>query len=141
MFEPISPDPRADLEGNLLDSVGTAAYHPGTVVFGTRSQPGAAANAPRPVIAYAGPQSVPNPAFEGEAAPEGKLGHSRGFGDIFRATAFRGRTLVVAAMGANPREGHIGFLTRSMRAKVEALTTDNFPNDTDVANAYADSAG
>lgn len=141
-MNPITPGDYRDIEGNALDAPGTSAFFPGTVVFGTRSQPASYANAiPTALVSYPNVNDIPNPSFEGQPRPERALGFSTGFRRVFSTSAFRGRTLAIPALGPNPRTGHIGLLTRSMRSKVDALTTDYTPNGNSVASDYVDVSG
>lgn len=140
------PDPNerpayAEIEGNLLDAPGTAAYHPGSVIFTTRS---GQASRPNSAPGYLGEYptlNIPSPNIGGIMRQAIALGFSRGLNVAFRASPFRGRVLSARPAGAHPREGHVGLMTRTTARNYAALTTDYTPTVSRVAPEILSYAG
>ena len=128
---PIIADPHVDIEGNDLDSPGTAAWGGHPVIFGTRSAPAVAGNgAPMALEDIPGADSteVPNPSIGGEPRQSGALGWSRGLNDVVRMASFRGQVLAVRSLGVHPADGPVGFQTRTTAGRFAALNTDFTPD-------------
>lgn len=128
---------------NGLDKPGSAGYSPtytepdNVIVFATRSTRAAEPNEPPTGnLAKTGHDiTLPNPSEGGEVGQYDRLGWSTGFGMLRRKTAFTGRTLAVAPMGANPKTGSVGYSTRSQKLRngVEALSNDYTPSSQEAA--------
>ena len=124
------------------DGPGTENYSPsltredGVLLYRTRSMHKIPPNGTPMVAGVVGNLMPPDPSTGGEYGQPSQLGWSDGFGKaIAKATSFTGRVITRPNMGVHPREGHVGYSTRTqrLRDRVLALYTDYTPSNQTVA--------
>lgn len=133
--------PRVD-----FDAVGSEGYDPTAEVptpagVRTRSNHRAYANSPyTPDGGYVGQRlTIPDPSVGGQWYQGPALGWNTGlspYGTL--SQPFSGATLTISPMGANPREGNVGYTTRSQRLRngVLAGQTDYTPAPSAIQQAW-----